>query len=128
MCMTITIHTSRSEKILYLNENLDIELIKKDLKNKIKNGDIKNDYSFEVLLIFKLIHEFSNYDDHCWTLYKGSKKYVKRQLTHLLQQICALENTLAWDCMTIRDRYLNCYLQRHKNSKYIKEKNESLYC
>tara|TARA_B100000965_G_scaffold391780_1_gene400257 strand:- start:345 stop:680 length:336 start_codon:yes stop_codon:yes gene_type:complete len=102
---------------LVLKENIDLDSIKLDLKNNLNTGILKNDYSFEINLIYKIIHEYSNYEDVQWILFSYKKSFVEEQLKSLLIDISVLDKNLTWDCLSILSRYINLYEIRHKIMK-----------
>ena len=72
--------------VLRLNPNICISRVKNDLKNKIEEGKYNNDYSFEINLIYKIIHEYSNYEYHQWDLYQNDESFVSKQIGSLLKR------------------------------------------
>lgn len=107
--------------ILKLDSDINLNLVKKDLINKIDSGKLNNNYSFESNLIFKIIHENSNYEDFQWILYGLQERIIERELKALLVSISFLDSSLAWDCLSIFSRYKNIISKRNKISKkYIR--------
>lgn len=107
--------------ILKLNRDIDLTRVKNHLKNNIRSGLCMNDYSFEVNLIYKIIHEYSNYEDHQWTIYGLDIDKVEKELKELLVDISKLDKSLTWDCLNIFYRYKNLINQRHQvTKKYIR--------
>ena len=106
---------------LTLKANIDLNSIKKDLRKKINKGFSKNDYSFEINLIYKIIHEYTNYEDIQWRLFSHEQSFVEEKLKSLLVDISALDKNLTWDCLSILSRYINLYESRHRiTKKYIR--------
>ena len=105
--------------IMQLKIDSDICLldIKGDLSHDIKNGKLKNSYSYEINLIYKVIHEYSNYEEFQWSLFSKDIKFVKQNLGSLLLEISSLDRSLAWDCMSVLSRYENLYERRHQIAK-----------
>ena len=62
--------------LLKLDSDVSIDDVKNDLNEKINNGYCKNNYTFSINLIYKLIHEHSNYEDYQWQLYRFERKVV----------------------------------------------------
>ena len=118
----ISVHTTKVLQMnLKLNKNIDLTKVKADLKNKLSKGSYKTSKSFEVTLIYKIIHEFSNYEDHMWGLYSYEKDYFQKEMSSLLASISKLDQALAWDCLDVLERYKNVYEGRHKlEKKYLK--------
>ena len=108
---------------LVLKENIDLDSIKLDLKKKLNKKVLKNNYSFEINLIYKIIHEYSNYEEVQWRLFRHKKSFVEEQLRSLLIHISKLDKNLTWDCLSILTRYKNLYDIRHQiTKKYIRSK------
>jgi|SaaInlStandDraft_1057018.scaffolds.fasta_scaffold137326_1 hypothetical protein len=106
---------------LKLNKNIDINYIKQDLQNICLKGFYSHKYSFEINLIYKIIHEHSNYEKYQWEFYSNTKEFVIYQMKSLLLEISNLDNALTWDCVTVLKRYKNVYKQRHYLAKkYIR--------
>tara|TARA_B100000212_G_scaffold334384_1_gene304982 strand:+ start:254 stop:589 length:336 start_codon:yes stop_codon:yes gene_type:complete len=107
--------------LLKLDSDVSIDDVKNDLNEKIKNGYCKNEYTFSINLIYKLIHEHSNYEDYQWQLYRFERKVVNRNITSLLRDISSLDKALTWDCMSILARYQNQFSYRNEIAKrYIR--------
>ena len=107
--------------VLKLKENIDLQSIKQDLKFKISKGYVRNDYPFEINLIYKIIHEYSNYEEVQWRLFDYDKSEVEKELKSLLVSISTLDVRLTWDCLSILSRYTNLYKQRNEISrKYLR--------
>ena len=79
---------------LKLNKNIDLTKVKADLKNKLNKSFYKSSNSFEVTLIYKIIHEFSNYEDHMWGIYSHEKDYFHKEMSSLLASISYVEYLL----------------------------------
>ncbi len=111
--------------ILKLDSKICIQDIKKDLISKINKGFIKNNYSFESNLIFKIIHEKSNYEQYQWQLYLHNTDIVEKEIKSLLIDISKLDNNLAWDCMSIFSRYKTIIKNRNKiANKFLRSWND----
>ena len=100
--------------ILKLDSKICIQEIKEDLLCKINKGFLKNNYSFESNLIFKIIHEKSNYEEHQWQLYLLNTDIVEKEIKSLLIDISKLDKNLVWDCMSIFSRYKRIIKNRNK--------------
>ena len=100
--------------VLKIQKNININQLRDDLKHEIDNGLRRNDYSIEINLIYKIIHKYSNYEDHMWTLSGLDKKTYCQNINSLLVEISKLDPSLAWDCIDVYCRYENKYNQRHK--------------
>ena len=70
--------------------------------------------SFESNLIFKIIHEKSNYEEYQWQLYLLNTDIVEREIKSLLIDISKLDKNLVWDCMSIFSRYKRIIKNRNK--------------
>ena len=105
--------------ILKLDSKICIQDIKEDLICKINKGFLKNNYSFESNLIFKIIHEKSNYEQYKWQLYLHNTDIVEKEIKSLLIDISKLDNNLAWDCMSIFSRYKTIIKNRNKIANKI---------
>ena len=107
--------------VLKLNKNICLDKVKQDLERNVNRGNVKNNYSFEVNLIFKIIHEYSNYENYQWQLYCKDKSFVEMEIKSLLLDISLLDKNLAWDCISILSRYKNAFKKRHLTAKkYIR--------
>ena len=107
--------------ILKLRNNINLLDIKNDLKEKLARSHSNKKYPFEVLLIYKIIHEWSNYEDFQWRLYSYSQHQVEKEMKTLLIQISKLDRSLTWDCMSIYSRYSNIYRERAEiSNKYLR--------
>ncbi|URQ70856.1 hypothetical protein M9B41_06915 [SAR86 cluster bacterium] len=107
--------------ILKLDSEICIQDLKKDLICKINKGYLKNNYSFESNLIFKIIHENSNYEEYQWQLYLHDSDVVEKEIKSLLIDISKLDNDLVWDCMSIFSRYKRIIKNRNKiANKYLR--------
>ena len=91
--------------ILKLFSDIDLDHVKRDLRMLMKKGMFQKHYSFEISLIYKLIHEYSNYEEYQWSLYTLSKYEVERELKNLLISISRLDERLTWDCLSVFERY-----------------------
>ena len=107
--------------VLKINPNIDIKGIKNSLIKSFDKEKNNNSYTLEVNLIYKIIHEYSNYEDYQWELYGYEKGFVEAELKSLLFKISELDKTLTWDCLSILSRYMNLYKTRNQiNQKYIR--------
>ena len=106
---------------LKLVNEIDLDEIKQDLHESIKKGFCKNSYSFEINLIYKIIHEYSNYENLQWSIYGDEKKVFIRKLKSLLIEISGLDRSLTWDCLSVLSRYKNIYKERNQlQMQYIR--------
>lgn len=106
---------------LKLATKLDLDEIKQELHASIQKGFCKNSYSFEINLIYKVIHEYSNYENLQWSIYSQEKKVFMRKLKSLLIEISNLDRSLTWDCLSVLSRYKNIYNERNElQIKYIR--------
>jgi hypothetical protein len=109
--------------ILKLNDNINLNLVKQDLVIRLLEGSLENDYTFEVNLIYKIIHEYSNYEEIQWGFYSQDKIIVDKEIKSLLLSISSLDRRLTWDCQSVLKRYSNLYNERNVISKqYIRSK------
>lgn len=107
--------------VLKIQENINLNKLRSNLKREIGNGLCKNDYSLEINLIYKVIHEYSNYEDHMWTLTGEDKITYCQNMRSLLVEISNLDSSLTWDCNDVYQRYENLYNERHKTyNKYFR--------
>jgi hypothetical protein len=107
--------------LLKLDKNIDLYKVKFDLKCQIDNGFCKNNYPFEINLIYKIIHEHTNYESYQWQLFGNDKKIVDKEIQSLLIAISALDRSLTWDCLSVLSRYRNLYKLRKKiTNTYIR--------
>ena len=120
-CRIIACSTKCLRMILKLRNNIDLLYIKNDLKEKLARSHYNKNYPFEVLLIYKIIHEWSNYEDFQWRLYSYPQHQVEKEMKALLIQISKLDKSLTWDCMSIYSRYSNIYRERAEiSNKYLR--------
>ena len=109
--------------VLKLDDNINLNWVKQDLRIRLLEGRFENDYTFEVNLIYKIIHEYSNYEEIQWEFYSRDKTIVEREIKSLLLSISSLDSRLTWDCQSILKRYSNLYDERNAISKkYIRSK------
>ena len=107
--------------ILQLNKSINLNNIKKTIKNKNKYRLSKRYYEEDQEVVYRILHEFSNYDEIIWSLYKNkSRKFVNNQLRLLLVEISKLDPSLTWACMKIIKRYKNQYDQRKHRNSFVK--------
>ena len=68
--------------ILQLNKSINLNKIKKSIKNKNKNRpDQKKHFEEDQEVVYTILHEFSNYDEVIWSLYKtNNRKLIHNQL------------------------------------------------
>ena len=75
------------------------QLVETYASNKIEDSKSSilfknlNKYSFEINLIYKIIHEHSNYEKHQWEFYSNTKEFVIHQMKSLLLEISNLDNS-----------------------------------
>lgn len=107
--------------LLKLDKNIDLNKVKFDLKRQMDNGSCKNNYPFEINLIYKIIHEHSNYESYQWQIFGNDTKIVDKEIQSLLIAISALDRLLTWDCLSVLSRYRNLYKHRKKiTNQYIR--------
>ena len=107
--------------ILQLNDRINLDKIRKSIikdKNKIKT--LKENYDEEQEIVYTILHEFSNYDEVIWSLYKtNNKKLIHNQLQFILVEISKLDPSLTWTCRKIFKRYKNQYNQRKLRNSFV---------
>ena len=102
--------------LLKLNKNIDLNTIQQAVSKQLAPSHRKKN-SFEVQLIYKIIHEYSNYEEYQWSLFVQDKVNVYQNFAFLLLEISYLDSSLTWDCLSILSRYMNLYEERHKIAK-----------
>ena len=113
------------ENILQLNSNaqhIDLNKIKKfiEIKQKYRH-DQKKHFEEDQEVVYTILHEFSNYDEVIWSLYKtNNRKLIHNQLQFILVEISKLDPSLTWACMKIFKRYKNQYDQRKHRNSFVK--------
>jgi hypothetical protein len=106
--------------MLKLNSDICLSEVKRNLSSDIKKKR-SNNYSFEINLIFKIIHEYSNYEDHQWQLYGCNVDDVEKEIKSLLLGISRLDKSLTWDCISVFYRYKNLLKSRNETAiKYLR--------
>ena len=106
--------------MLKLNSDICLSEVKRNLSSDIKKKR-SNNYSFEINLIFKIIHEYSNYEDHQWQLYGCNVDDVEKEIKSLLLGISRLDKSLTWDCISVFYRYKNLLKSRKETAiKYLR--------
>ena len=71
-------------------------------------------------LIYKIIHDHSNYERHQWTIFGFDKDIVEKELKYLLLEISKLDKKLTWDCLSIFHIYRSLLDDRQKiTKKYV---------
>ena len=73
--------------VLKIDPNLDIKSVKNSLARSLNKDISYKNYTLEVSLIYKIIHEHSNYEDYQWELYGYEKGFVEAELKSLLFKI-----------------------------------------
>ena len=107
--------------ILQLNRSINFYKIKRSINNKNKNRTHKKNYEEDQEIVYKILHEFSNYDEVIWSLYKNSdSKFIHEQLQLILVEISKLDPSLTWACMKIIKRYKNQFNQRKLRNSFVK--------
>ena len=112
------------ENILQLNSNaqhIDLNKIKKfiEIKQKYRH-DQKKHFEEDQEVVYTILHEFSNYDEVIWSLYKtNNRKLIHNQLQFILVEISKLDPSLTWACMKILKRYKNKYDQRKLRNSFV---------
>lgn len=106
--------------MLKLNSDICLSEVRRNLSSDIKKKR-SNNYSFEINLIFKIIHEYSNYEDHQWQLYGCNVDDVEKEIKSLLLGISRLDKSLTWDCISVFYRYKNLLKSRNETAiKYLR--------
>lgn len=106
--------------MLKLNSDICLSEVKRNLSSDIKKKR-SNNYSFEINLIFKIIHEYSNYEDRQWQLYGCNVDDVEKEIKSLLLGISRLDKSLTWDCISVFYRYKNLLKSRNETAiKYLR--------
>ena len=107
---------------LKLNKNINLSTVKFAVLKQMTCSQRTNKYPFEIQLIYKIIHEHSNYEEHQWSLFFQTRKNVLKNFTSLLLEISYLDSSLTWDCISVLSRYMNLYEQRHEiTQKYLRK-------
>ena len=107
--------------LLKLQANIDVNQVRTELQCQIDRGYFKNDYPFEINLIYKIIHEYTNYEAYQWQIFGKDRKIVDKEIKSLLFEITTLDKDLTWDCLSVLSRYRNLYAMRKKiTNKYIR--------
>tara|TARA_B100000902_G_scaffold52321_1_gene59048 strand:+ start:594 stop:959 length:366 start_codon:yes stop_codon:yes gene_type:complete len=113
------------QNILQLNSNaqqIDLNKIKKfiEIKQKYRH-DQKKHFEEDQEVVYTILHQFSNYDEVIWSLYKtNNRKSIHYQLKFVLVEISKLDPSLTWACMKIFKRYKNQYDQRKHRNSFVK--------
>jgi len=106
--------------ILQLNKSINLNKIKKSIKNKNKHTLPKRYYEEDQEVVYTILHEFSNYDEVIWSLYKtNSRKLIHNQLQFILVEISKLDPSLTWACMKVLKRYKDKYNQRKLRNSFV---------
>ena len=106
--------------ILQLNKSINLNKIKRSIKNKNKYRLPKRHYEYDQEVVYTILHKFSNYDEVIWSLYKNeNRKFVRNQLKLILLEISKLDPSLTWACMKILKRYKDEYNQRKLRSSFV---------
>ena len=110
--------------ILQLNSNsqhIDLNKIKKSIEIKQKYRPYqKKHFEEDQEVVYTILHEFSNYDEVIWSLYKtNNRKLIHNQLQFILVEISKLDPSLTWACMKILKRYKNKYDQRKLRNSFV---------
>jgi len=107
--------------MLKLNSDICLSEVRRNLSSDIKKKRSNNNYSFEINLIFKIIHEHSNYEDHQWQIYRCNVDDVEKEIKSLLLGISRLDKSLTWDCISVFYRYKNLLKSRNETAiKYLR--------
>ena len=78
-------------------------------------------YEEDQEIVYKILHEFSNYDEVIWSLYRNNdSKFIHKQLQLILVEISKLDPSLTWACMKIIKRYKNQFNQRKFRNSFVK--------
>ncbi len=110
-----------SHYIFKLDEKIQIDEIKKNLKKRIKSKPSnKYNFEFEQEIVYTVLHKFSNYETHMWSIYQNlNQDFIHNQYRHILLEISKLDTSLTLACMKILDRYKRQYESRKKRSNYV---------
>ena len=93
---------------------IDIEKIKKSLKESSKNHFTEQD------LVYSILHKCSNYDEVVWSLYAcDDSQFIDRQIKNALIEISNIDSSLTWACMEVLERYKSQFKIRKKKSSHI---------
>ena len=106
--------------ILQLNYRINLNKIRKSIKDKNKTKTYKKNYDEEQEIVYTILHEFSNYDEVIWSLYKtNNRKLIHNQLQFILVEISKLDPSLTWACMKVLKRYKDKYNQRKLRNSFV---------
>ena len=106
--------------ILQLKDRINLDKIRKSIKDKNKNKTHKTNYDEEQEIVYTILHEFTNYDEVIWSLYKTkNRKLIHDQLQFILVEISKLDPSLTWTCRKIFKRYKNQYNQRKLRNSFV---------
>ena len=106
--------------ILQLKDRINLDKIRKSIKDKNKNKTYKKNYDEEQEIVYTILHEFTNYDEVIWSLYKtNNRKLIHDQLQFILIEISKLDPSLTWTCRKIFKRYKNQYNQRKLRNSFV---------
>lgn len=110
-----------SHYIFKLDEKIQIDEIKKNLEKRIKSKPLnKYNFEFEQEIVYTVLHKFSNYETHMWSIYQNlNQDFIHNQYRHILLEISKLDTSLTLACMKILDRYKRQYESRKKRSNYV---------
>ena len=110
-----------SHYIFKLDEKIQIDEIKKNLEKRIKSKPLnKYNFEFEQEIVYTVLHKFSNYETHIWSIYQNlNQDFIHNQYRHILLEISKLDTSLTLACMKILDRYKRQYESRKKRSNYV---------
>ena len=112
------------KNILQLNsyaKHIDLNKIKKSIEIKHKYRPYqKKHFEEDQEVVYTILHEFSNYDEVIWSLYKtNNRKLIHNQLQFILVEISKLDSSLTWTCRKILKRYKNQYNQRKLRNSFV---------
>ena len=107
--------------LLKLHSNIDLNEIKKMLKQKTKYRPIhKSHFEEDQEIVYTVLHKFSNYENVIWSMYMNNNRaFVHKCLNQILLDISKLDSSLTWACMKIFKRYKRHYNSRKKRSSYV---------
>jgi hypothetical protein len=107
--------------LLKLHSNIDLNEIKKMLKQKTKYRPIhKSHFEEDQEIVYTILHKFSNYENVIWSMYMNkNREFVHQCLNQILLDISKLDSSLTWACMKIFKRYKREYNSRKKRSSYV---------
>lgn len=84
--------------------------ITEDALRRYRHGSMnKEDY-----IVYKYIHDYSNYESVMYDFYLQDKAYCDRHMTSLLVDISNYDKNLVWACQDVKDYYKSLYHNKHE--------------